>query len=69
MQVRRQRWDQIYPVDRYMELVESYSNTNLLPSEKRARFLADLRAFIEQEPGASVLRPLSITMVTGRRAG
>ena len=69
VQVRRQRWDQIYPVDRYMELVESYSNTNLLPPEKRARFLADLRAFIEQEPGASVLRPLSITMVTGRRAG
>lgn len=67
VEIRRQRWDQIYPVDRYLDLVESYSNTNELPPDQRAAFLADLRAFVEREPGASVLRPLSITMVTGRR--
>jgi hypothetical protein len=67
VQVHRERWDQIYPLDRYLELVESYSNTNELPAKQRSAFLADLRAFIENEPGASVLRPLSITMVTGRR--
>lgn len=68
VQVRRQRWDQVYSTDAYLDLVESYSNTNELPPDARARFLADLRAFVTAEPGGTVLRPLSMTMVTGRRA-
>lgn len=67
VQVRRRRWDQVYSAEAYLDLVESYSNTNELPPEARAAFLADLRAFVETESGGTVLRPLSITMVTGRR--
>ncbi len=69
VQVHRRRWDQVYSTDASLDLVESYSNTNELAPDARAHFLKDLRAFIETEPGASVLRPLSITMVTGRRGG
>ena len=63
----RYRWDQRYDVDAYMALVRSYSNTYELEPGKRERFLADLQAFVEAEEGASVLRPLVITLVAGRR--
>lgn len=68
VEVRRWRWDQVYGTDAYMDLVRSYSNTYDLDEERRARFLAELRAFVEAEPGGSVVRPLVITLVTGRRA-
>lgn len=63
----RYRWDQRYDVEAYMSLVRSYSNTYELVPDVRERFLADLRAFVEAEEGAYVLRPLLITLVTGRR--
>ena len=63
----RYRWDQRYDVDAYLDLVRSYSNTAQLPPEERARFLDDLRAFVSAEDGGTVLRPLVITLVAGRR--
>lgn len=63
----RYHWDQRYDVHAYIALVRSYSNTYELAPELRELFLADLRAFVEQEQDASVLRPLEITMVAGRR--
>jgi SAM-dependent methyltransferase len=63
----RYRWDQRYDADAYMSLVRSYSNTYELAPDVRERFLIDLRAFVEAEVGASVLRPLVITLVVGRR--
>ena len=63
----RYRWDQRYDVDAYISLVRSYSNTYELAPDVRERFLADLRAFVEAEEGAYVLRPLVITLVAGRR--
>jgi len=64
----RYRWDQRYEVDAYMALVRSYSNTQQLPGEDRARFLADLRAFVAAEEGGYVLRPLVVTLVAARRS-
>lgn len=64
----RYRWDQRYDVDAYLDLVRSYSNTAQLPPEERARFLDDLRAFVAAEEGGTVLRPLVVTLVVGRRA-
>ncbi len=63
----RYRWDQRYDVDAYLALVRSYSNTYELEPAKRERFLRDLREFVEAEEGSSVLRPLVITLVAGRR--
>jgi hypothetical protein len=63
----RYRWDQSYDVDPYISLVRSYSNTYELAPDLREQFLADLRAFVEAEEGANVLRPLVITLVAGRR--
>lgn len=63
----RYRWDQRYDVDAYISLVRSYSNTYELAPDLREQFLADLRAFVEAEEGAYVLRPLVITLVAGRR--
>jgi hypothetical protein len=63
----RYRWDQRYDADAYMSLVRSYSNTYALAPDRREQFLADLRAFVEAEEGAYVLRPLVITLAAGRR--
>jgi len=63
----RYRWDQHYDVDAYMDLVRSYSNTAQLPPEERGRFLEDLREFVATEDGGTVIRPLVVTLVAGRR--
>ncbi len=68
VRLSRYRWDQRYDVDAYIALVRSYSNTFELPPDRREAFLRDLRAFVAAEEGASVLRPLVITLVTGRKA-
>ena len=67
VQLWRYRWDQHYDADAYMALVRSYSNTYELPPHTREQFLADLRAFVDAEDGARVVRPLVITLVAGRR--
>jgi SAM-dependent methyltransferase len=67
VQLWRYRWDQRYDAESYLALVRSYSNTYELPPDTRAQFLADLRAFVDAEADATVLRPLVITLVTGRR--
>ena len=63
----RYRWDQRYDVDAYLDLVRLYSNTAQLPPEKRTRFLDELREFVAAEDDGTVLRPLVITLVAGRR--
>ena len=67
VRIQRWRWDEIYDIDRYEDLVRSYSNTNDLQPDVRERFIADLRAFIEQEEGQMVIRPRNAVLVTGRR--
>ena len=66
--LQRWRWDEIYDVDRYEDLVRSYSNTNDLPPDVRERFIADIRAFVTTEEGSMVIRPRNAVLITGRRA-
>ena len=68
VRVHRYRWDQRYDTDAYIDLVRSYSNTYDLDPATRERFLDDLRAMVAAEPNGTVLRPLVITMVSGKRA-
>lgn len=67
VRVQRWRWDQIYNADQYIDLVRSYSNTYDLAPDVRERFLEEIRAMVAAEPGGSVVRPLSITLATGKR--
>ncbi len=60
------RWDQRYDTARYLDLVRSYSNTNDLAADAREQFLADLEAFIDSEFDGYVVRPLVMTLVTGK---
>lgn len=69
VRIWRQRWDQRYDVDAYMDLVQSYSNTWELAPDAREAFLRDLRAFVAAEEGRYVYRPLVITLVAGRKVG
>lgn len=65
----RYRWDQTYDVDAYLDLVRSYSNTYELAPKVREQFLRDIREMVAAEDGGSVVRPLVITLVIGRRQG
>lgn len=67
VRIHRYRWDQVYDADAYIDLVRSYSNTYDLTPEVREQFVRDIRAMVVSEEGGFVLRPLVITLVTGRR--
>ena len=66
-QLWRHRRDQGYDVAADISVARSDSTTYELAPHLREPCLGDLRAFIEAEDGAFVLRPLVITLVTGRR--
>jgi len=68
VRIRRWRWDAVYDVDRYEDLVRSYSNTNELPPDVRERFIADIRAMVASEEGGIVIRPRVAVLITGRRS-
>lgn len=59
--------DQCYDVDAYIDLVRSYSNTYDLEPVAREAFLQKVRAMVAAEEGSSILRPLVITLTTGRK--
>ncbi len=67
VELQHWRWDEIYTVDRYEDLLRSYSNTNDLPPDARERFIADIRAMVSAEEGGMVIRPRVAVLVTGRR--
>jgi len=46
------RWNDIYDADRYAALVESYSDTQLLPADIRAAYLRDLKSVILSNGGS-----------------
>ncbi|MDA0302637.1 MAG: class I SAM-dependent methyltransferase [Chloroflexi bacterium] len=67
VRIQRWRWDEVYTVERYEDLVRSYSNTNDLPPDVRERFIADIRAMVAEEDGGMVIRPRVAVLITGRR--
>jgi len=68
--VRRYDWDQTYRAGDYRKLMISYSGTQMMDEADRVGLLDDMEAFIEQEFGGRVTRPLVATLTTavlGRR--
>lgn len=68
IQLARYAWDQRYDAATYGDLVRSYSNTQGLEPNAREGLVADLCGLIEREFDGSIVRPLVVTLTTGRRA-
>ena len=67
VRLHRYRWPQVYGADQYEDLVRSYSNTYDLAPEAREQFVREIHEMVATEEGGFVVRPLVITLVTGRR--
>jgi len=67
VQLRRYRWDQRYTADEYGELHRTYSGWLAMPADDGEALLADVCAFIDSDFDGHIVRPLVITLLTGRR--
>jgi SAM-dependent methyltransferase len=66
--VHRWDWDQAYSAAQYRALQETYSITQLMEPEARALLLDELEAFVRDQFGDEVTRPLVATLTLARRA-
>jgi SAM-dependent methyltransferase len=62
--VRRYDWDQKYGASDYRDLMLSFSGTQMMDEPDRVRLLHDVEAFIRDEFGGVVTRPLVATLTT-----
>lgn len=62
--VHRYDWNQSYSASQYRQLMLSYSVTQLMDELPRAALLDDMELFIRDEFGASITRPLVVTLTT-----
>jgi hypothetical protein len=68
VRIHRYDWDQTYTAAGYRALQETYSVTQLMPSDARQALLADLESFIRERFDDRVTRPLVATLTLARRA-
>jgi trans-aconitate methyltransferase len=66
--VRRWDWDQTYTAADYRKLMLSYSGTQMMAAPQRLGLLDDMEAFVNEEFGGSVTRPLVATLTTATRS-
>ena len=62
--VRRWHWDQTYTAAAYRKLMVSYSGTQKMAPSQRSSLLDDMEAFINEEFGGRITRPLVATLTT-----
>jgi SAM-dependent methyltransferase len=62
--VLRYDWDQTYNAAEYRQLMLSYSGTQMLDDADRRGLLDDIEAFIRNDFGGIVTRPLVVTLTT-----
>jgi SAM-dependent methyltransferase len=62
--VLRYDWDQTYSAADYRKLMVSYSSTQVMDEIDRLGLLDDMEAFVEQEFGGRITRPLVVTLTT-----
>jgi SAM-dependent methyltransferase len=62
--VRRYDWNQTYSAPDYRKLMLSYSGTQMMEESARRGLLDDIEAFIREEYGGHVTRPLVATLTT-----
>jgi SAM-dependent methyltransferase len=62
--VRKWDWNQTYTAQGYVNLMLSYSGTQMMDERSRRDLLHDMEAFIQTEFGGHVTRPLVVTLTT-----
>jgi SAM-dependent methyltransferase len=62
--VRRYDWNQTYGASAYRNLMVSYSSTQMMDETRQLGLLDDMEAFIRNEFGGYVTRPLVVTLTT-----
>lgn len=62
--VRRWDWDQTYTAAGYRKLMLSFSGTQMMDPSERLGLLDDVEAFISQEFGGEITRPLVVTLTS-----
>lgn len=62
--IRRYDWNQTYSSSDYRNLMLSYSGTQMMSASNRLGLLDDMEAFIRNEFGGYVTRPLVVTLTT-----
>ena len=67
VRLHRYRWDQHYTSQQYADLMRSYSSTQAMAPSAQEALIGDVCALIDSEFGASITRPLVITLTLGRR--
>jgi len=65
--LKRYRWDQTYTSSEYEQLLNSYSDTQMMQPEARVALIRDLVAVIESEYGGRITRPLVVSLTMGRK--
>jgi SAM-dependent methyltransferase len=63
----RRRWNQRYDAVSYEALLRSYSDTARMEPAAREGLIRDLIETVKAEPGGTLTRPLTITLVASRR--
>ena len=69
LRLHRYRWDQRYITQQYGDLMRSYSSTQAMEPSAQEALIGEVCALIDREFGASITRPLVITLTLGRRRG
>ncbi len=67
IQLYRYRWDQTYTSAEYGDLMRSYSGTQAMEVPRQEALIRDVCSLLDAEFGASVTRPLVITLTLGRK--
>ena len=62
--VRRWDWDQTYTAAEYRKLMLSYSATQMMAPSERLGLLDDVEAFIHQDFGGQITRPVVVALTT-----
>jgi SAM-dependent methyltransferase len=60
-------WNQTYSAEQYRQLMLSYSGTQMMELTRRQGLLDDMVAFINENFGGEVTRPLVVTLTMARR--
>lgn len=64
--VRRYSWSEAYDTDRYLALLQTYSNHRLLPDDRRGRLLAAVAETIEATGGAVTVDYITLCCLARR---
>jgi trans-aconitate methyltransferase len=67
--VRKWDWNQTYSAPGYVNLMLSFSGTQMMDERSRRGLLRDMEAFIQTEFAGQVTRPLVVTLTTAFFAG